>query len=98
MFISSPLFQESSASPGAPAGEHPRIAGLFQQIAIEYGHTCFAIQLAKLAGLTLNGTTSRPGSANRCRKLGDDHIINHLGNMPGQLLEIGFEAVSGIAN
>jgi len=57
-----------------------------------------AIQLAKLAGLTVIATASRDDSADWCRKLGADHIINHHGDMPAQLRELGMEAVNFIAN
>lgn len=57
-----------------------------------------AIQLAKLAGLTVIATASREESADWCRKLGADHIIDHHGDMPAQLRELGFETVNHIAN
>lgn len=57
-----------------------------------------AIQLAKLAGLTVIATASRPESADWCRKLGADHIINHHGDMPAQLRELGLKTVHYIAN
>ncbi|YCM44636.1 zinc-binding alcohol dehydrogenase family protein [Verrucomicrobiaceae bacterium 227] len=57
-----------------------------------------AIQLAKLAGLTVIATASRPESGDWCRKLGADHIINHHGDMPAQLRELGMENVQYIAN
>ena len=57
-----------------------------------------AIQLAKLAGLTVIATASRDESAAWCRKLGADHIINHHKDMPSQLDALGFAAVDYIAN
>ncbi|MGJ8643129.1 MAG: zinc-binding alcohol dehydrogenase family protein [Luteolibacter sp.] len=57
-----------------------------------------AIQLAKLAGLTVIATASREESADWCRKLGADHIINHRKDMPGQLRELGIEYANYIAN
>ena len=57
-----------------------------------------AIQLAKLAGLTVIATASRDESADWCRKLGADHIINHHKDMPSQLDALGFAAVDYIAN
>ncbi len=57
-----------------------------------------AIQLAKLAGLTVIATASRPESADWCRKLGADHIINHHGDMPAQLRALGLGTVHYIAN
>ncbi|BDS05998.1 oxidoreductase [Oceaniferula spumae] len=57
-----------------------------------------AIQLAKLSGLTVIATASRQESADWCRKLGADHIINHHDDMPAQLKELGFDHVDYIAN
>lgn len=57
-----------------------------------------AIQLAKLAGLTVIATASRSESSEWCRKLGADHIINHHGDMPEQVRELGLERVDHIAN
>lgn len=57
-----------------------------------------AIQLAKLAGLTVIATASRSESADWCRKLGADHIINHHKEMPAQLRELGTQSVNYIAN
>lgn len=57
-----------------------------------------AIQLAKLAGLTVVATASREESADWCRKLGADHIINHHENMPPQLNDLGLDTVDYIAN
>lgn len=57
-----------------------------------------AIQLAKLAGLTVVATASRPESSAWCQELGADHIINHHGDMPAQLREQGMETVNYIAN
>ena len=57
-----------------------------------------AIQLAKLAGLTVIATASRLESEEWCRKLGADHIVNHHGDIPGQLKELGMDTVNYIAN
>lgn len=57
-----------------------------------------AIQLAKLAGLTVIATASRKESSDWCKKLGADYIINHHGDMPAQLLDHGIETVNYIAN
>lgn len=57
-----------------------------------------AIQLAKLAGLTVVATASRDETADWCRKLGADHIINHHENMPPQLIDLGLDTVDYIAN
>ena len=57
-----------------------------------------AIQLAKLAELTVIATASREESADWCRKLGADHIINHHGDMPAQLRDLGIANANYIAN
>lgn len=57
-----------------------------------------AMQLAKLAGLTVIATASRSESSEWCRNLGADHIINHHGDMPEQVRELGLETVDYIAN
>src|SRR3984957_18809552 len=52
------------------------------------------IQLAKqLAGLTVIATASRPASAKWATELGADHVIDHFGDMPAQLKQLGFEQV-----
>jgi len=57
-----------------------------------------AIQLAKLAGLTVIATASREESAEWCKKLGADFTVNHRESMPEQLKQVGFETVNYIAN
>ncbi|MGE9268298.1 MAG: zinc-binding alcohol dehydrogenase family protein [Verrucomicrobiales bacterium] len=57
-----------------------------------------AIQLAKLAGLRVIATASREESAAWCRDLGADEVINHHGDMPEQLRELGSDFVDFIAN
>jgi len=57
-----------------------------------------AIQLAKLAGLKVIATASRAESEQWCRNLGADHIVNHHGDMPEQIRDLGFETVNYIAN
>jgi zinc-binding alcohol dehydrogenase family protein len=53
-----------------------------------------AIQLAKKLGkLAVVATASRPSSADWCRQLGADHIIDHNGDMPAQLAALGFDNV-----
>jgi zinc-binding alcohol dehydrogenase family protein len=53
-----------------------------------------AIQLAaKVAGLTVIATASRPESEKWCRSLGAQHIINHFEDMPAALKRLGFESV-----
>ena len=49
-----------------------------------------AVQLAaKVAGLTVIGTASRPESAQWVRELGAQHVINHFEDMPAQLAALG---------
>lgn len=56
------------------------------------------IQLArKLTGLTVIATSSRPESAEWCKKLGAHHVIDHTKPMPAQLKEIGHAEVALIA-
>ncbi|WP_252315689.1 zinc-binding alcohol dehydrogenase family protein [Sinobaca sp. H24] len=52
-----------------------------------------AIQLAKLAGLEVIATASREQSADWCRELGADHIINHKEELLPQLQQAGFPDV-----
>ncbi|MCM3700999.1 zinc-binding alcohol dehydrogenase family protein [Paenibacillus macerans] len=55
-----------------------------------------ATQLAKLAGLTVIGTASRPESADWSKQMGADHIINHYEAFVPQLQAIGFKHVDYI--
>lgn len=57
-----------------------------------------AIQLAKWAGLTVIGTTSRQETSEWAQQLGADHTINHLEPIVPQLKSIGHEQVSYIFN
>jgi len=53
-----------------------------------------AIQLAaKLAGLQVIATASRPESEKWVRELGAHRVINHFGDIPAQLKEIGYDSV-----
>lgn len=53
-----------------------------------------AIQLAKqLAGLRVVATASRAESAQWCRSLGADDIVDHNGDMPAQLAALGLANV-----
>src|ERR1700744_1153947 len=52
------------------------------------------IQLAKqLAKLTVIATASRPESAKWAKELGADHIVDHFGDMPGQMKALGIPQV-----
>lgn len=55
-----------------------------------------AIQLAKLAGLTVIGTASRPESIQWVKSLGADFIINHNDPFHPQLKEVGIDTVDYI--
>lgn len=55
------------------------------------------IQLAKLAGLTVIATASRPETTAWVQKLGADHVINHRGDMVAEARQQGFKHVDYIA-
>jgi NADPH:quinone reductase len=57
-----------------------------------------AIQLAKLAGLQVIATASRPESQQWCRTMGADHVINHREDIPKQLKELGSAEVDYLFN
>jgi zinc-binding alcohol dehydrogenase family protein len=83
------LFDRLGVSPqGADAGKSVLIIGGAG------GVGSIGIQLAKqLAKLTVIATASRPESAKWAKELGADHIVDHFGDMPAQLKQIGFEQV-----
>jgi zinc-binding alcohol dehydrogenase family protein len=56
------------------------------------------IQLAKLAGLTVIATASRPETQKWVRSLGSDHVIDHRQPLPAQLAGVGHKEVDYIAN
>lgn len=55
------------------------------------------IQLAKLAGLVVIATASRPETIAWVKELGADHVINHRGDMVAETRALGFEHVDHIA-
>lgn len=55
-----------------------------------------ATQLAKLAGLTVIGTASRPESVQWAQQMGADHIINHYDAFLPQLTALGLTEVDYI--
>jgi zinc-binding alcohol dehydrogenase family protein len=57
-----------------------------------------AIQLAKLAGLRVIATASRPESQEWCRKMGADHVISHREDIPRQLKDVDSPEVDYIFN
>lgn len=57
-----------------------------------------AVQLAKLAGLTVVATASRPESATWAKQMGADHVIDHRQPLPPQIATAGIGAVDYILN
>ncbi|HEY0258045.1 MAG TPA: zinc-binding alcohol dehydrogenase family protein [Candidatus Methylacidiphilales bacterium] len=57
-----------------------------------------AIQLAKLAGLTVIATASRPETQVWVKKQGADHVIDHHQPLPAQLAALDHKEVDYIAN
>lgn len=55
-----------------------------------------AIQIAKLAGLTVIGTASRTESIKWVKEQGTDHVINHRDSFEPQLKELSIESVDYI--
>lgn len=52
-----------------------------------------ATQLAKLAGLTVIATASRPDSAAHCRRFGADLVVDHTLDLKTQLAAAGHDAI-----
>ncbi len=57
-----------------------------------------AIQIAKLAGLTVIATASRPETVKWVLSLGADHAVDHRQPLPPQLAALGRKEVDYIAN
>tara|TARA_R110002111_G_scaffold256979_3_gene324788 strand:- start:146966 stop:147982 length:1017 start_codon:yes stop_codon:yes gene_type:complete len=76
---------------GANAGETLLIVGGAG------GVGSIGIQLAKLAGLTVIATASRPESAAWVQDLGADHVINHYEPLRPQIEALGLKYVDSIA-
>ena len=57
-----------------------------------------AVQLAKLVGLTVLTTASRPESSAWVKQLGADHVLNHRQPLRSQMEAVGFRAVDYILN
>lgn len=53
----------------------------------------YIIQLAKVLGLTVIATASRPESRQACLSLGADHVINHRESLKPQLETLGINGV-----
>ncbi|HWA36548.1 MAG TPA: zinc-binding alcohol dehydrogenase family protein [Burkholderiales bacterium] len=56
------------------------------------------IQLAKIAGLEVIATASRPETIAWCRELGADHVVDHRKPLPAQLAALDRKGVDYIAN
>jgi len=79
----------------SPRGEHAGRSVLILGGAGGVGS--IAIQLAKQLGKqTVIATAARPASAQWCRDLGADHVIDHGGDMPAQLRAAGLKWVDTI--
>jgi zinc-binding alcohol dehydrogenase family protein len=57
-----------------------------------------AIQLARLAGLRVIATASRPESQQWCRDMGAHHVINHREDIPQQLKGLDIPEVDYVLN
>lgn len=104
-------FAQAAALPLTALTAHE---GLFERICIDVGgrHAgrtllviggaggvgSIATQLAKLAGLRVIATASRPESQQWCRTMGAEHVINHREAIPKQLKELGSAEVDYIFN
>lgn len=62
------------------------------------GMGSIGIQLAKLAGLVVVATASRPETREWVTGLGADHVVDHRQPLPPQLTALGFREVDYIAN
>ena len=56
------------------------------------------IQLAKIAGLRVIATASRPESIAWVKELGADHVIDHRKPLPPQIADLGHKDVDYVAN
>ena len=57
-----------------------------------------AVQLAKLAGLTVIATASKPASIDWVNQLGTDYVVDHHQNLVKQVRALGFKNVDYILN
>jgi zinc-binding alcohol dehydrogenase family protein len=62
------------------------------------GMGSIGIQLAKLAGLSVIASASRPETRQWATSLGADHVVDHRQPLPPQLEALGFREVDFIAN
>ncbi len=77
---------------GSPAARHVLIIGAAG------GVGSMAIQLAKLAGLTVLATASRQESTDWVKQLGANHVLNHRQPLRPQLEAVGLKTVDYILN
>ncbi|MEO6102622.1 MAG: zinc-binding dehydrogenase, partial [Pseudoxanthomonas sp.] len=57
-----------------------------------------AIQLARHAGFTVIATASRTGTADWCKAMGAQHVIDHRQPLVPQLRALGFNQVDAVLN
>jgi NADPH2:quinone reductase len=57
-----------------------------------------AIQLARRAGFTVIATASRPETADWCRAMGAQHVVNHRDALAPQLAALGFTQIDAALN
>jgi NADPH2:quinone reductase len=57
-----------------------------------------ATQLARHAGFSVIATASRDASAEWCRRMGADHVIDHHQPLPAQLQALGIAQVDAVLN
>jgi NADPH2:quinone reductase len=57
-----------------------------------------ATQLARHAGFSVIATASRDASAEWCRRMGADHVIDHHQPLPAQLRALGIAQVDAVLN
>ncbi len=76
---------------GANAGESILLIGAGG------GVGSIGIQLAKLAGLVVIATASRPETTDWVRELGADHVVDHREDMVAQVRAAGFRNVDHVA-
>jgi NADPH:quinone reductase len=74
-----------------------RSTGTLLIIAGAGGVGSIAIQLAKLAGLTVVASASRPESAEWVRSLGADQVVDHNRDLPAELGRVGVGEVDAVA-
>lgn len=79
-----------------PGGKHTGTSILILNGAGGVGSA--AIQWAKIAGLTVIATASRPETIQWCKQLGADHVLNHRNPLRPQMETLGYQDIPYIAN